>query len=251
MTSPHGSHLPQPSAARRLTGPAVVAIAAAALLAACGDATTPTADHGGMMSPGTTSASTASGSPSSSPTSQTGAPTTTAATTTSPTSATPTTGTPAVGAHNEADVEFAAGMVPHHQQALVMADMALAHGGTDDFVALAKAIKAAQKPEIEQMSGWLRGWGEPVPDLGSHMGHSDMGMMSQQDLDDLDAMMGSGFEGMWLTMMVEHHEGAVDMGRAELAKGENPEARKLAQSIITSQTAEIATMKAMANARAS
>ncbi len=247
MTPPHWSHPPQPSVARRLTGPAVVAVAAAALLTACGDATTPTADHGGMTSSGTTSASTTTGSPSSPPTSQTGAPTTTTA---SATSSATTTGTPAAGAHNEADVEFAAGMVPHHQQALVMADMALAHGGTDDFVALAKAIKAAQEPEIEQMSGWLTGWGEPVPDLGGHMGHSDMGMMSQQDLDDLDAMTGSGFEGMWLTMMVEHHEGAVDMGRAELAKGENPEVRKLAQSIITSQTAEIATMKAMADARA-
>lgn len=249
MTTPHWSHLPQPSAARRLTGPAVVAVATAALLAACGDAATPTADHGAMTSSSTTAASTATGSPSSSPTSQPSAPTTTTATA-SPTSSTPTTGTPAAGAHNQADVEFAAGMVPHHQQALVMTDMALAHGGTDDFVALAKAIEAAQRPEIEQMSGWLTGWGEPVPDLSGHMGHSDMGMMSQQDLDDLDAMRGSGFEGMWLTMMVEHHEGAVDMGRAELAKGENPEARKLAQSIITSQTAEIATMKAMADARA-
>jgi len=247
MTSPHWPH-PSHRGARRATGTVLVAAVAAALLAACGDATSPTADHAGMTSTSpASSSSTATDAPSSSSTSATA----TSSTTTATASPTSSTGTPASGDHNQADVEFAAGMVPHHQQAVVMADMAVAHGGTDDFLALAKAIKAAQQPEIEQMSGWLTGWGEQVPDAGSHAGHADMGMMSQQELDDLDAMVGSGFEGMWLTTMVEHHEGALDMARSQLAKGENPEARKLAQSIITSQTAEIATMKAMADARAS
>jgi uncharacterized protein (DUF305 family) len=160
------------------------------------------------------------------------------------------TGTPAAGPHNAADVEFAAGMVPHHQQAVVMADMAVRHGGTDDFVRLAKGIKAAQQPEIEQMSGWLVGWGEKVPDASGHAGHSGTGMMSQKELDDLDAMVGSGFEGMWLTLMVKHHEGALDMARDELAQGRNAEAKKLARSVVSSQTAEIATMTTMADSRA-
>lgn len=160
------------------------------------------------------------------------------------------TGTPAAGPRNAADVAFAAGMVPHHRQAVVMADMARRHGGTDEFVKLATGVKAAQQPEIEQMSGWLVGWGEKVPDAHSHAGHSGTGMMSQKELDDLDAMVGSGFEGMWLTMMVKHHEGALTMARDELAKGQNPEATKLARSIIASQTAEIATMKKMADSRA-
>jgi uncharacterized protein (DUF305 family) len=221
-------------------------------MAGCGeDGTTPMGDHGAMMSSttSTASASVSASASSSAPASQpkTGAPTGTPGSTPS---ASTTAATPATGPHNQADIDFAAGMVPHHQQAVVMADMALAHGGTDEFVALAKAIKAAQQPEIEQMSGWLAGWGQPVPDASGPMGHSDKGMMSQQDLDDLDAMMGSGFEGMWLTMMVEHHEGAVDMSRTELEKGANPEAKKLARAIITSQTAEIAQMRAMANERA-
>lgn len=230
-----------------------MAVAATVLLAACGDATgdasSPMADHG-MPSSSTTNTT-------DSTTTATQSPSATAPSSPVPTSPTSTasgpgsTGTPAAGPHNAADVEFASGMVPHHQQAVVMAAMALRHGGTPDFVQLAKAVKAAQEPEIEQMSGWLVGWGEPVPDAGSHMGHSGTAMMSQKDLDDLDAMMGSGFEGMWLTLMVKHHQGALEMARTELAKGQNAEVKKLAQSIVTSQTAEIATMRKMADARAS
>lgn len=237
MKPPLRTHLPQPRHARRSAASVVVVIAAVTALAACGDdGTTPMGDHGAMMSSTTAPAG---GSPSGQPT--TSAPGATGSA---------TAGTPAAGPHNQADIDFAAGMVPHHQQALVMADMALAHGGTDEFVALAKAIKAAQKPEIDQMSGWLAGWGQPVPEGGGHMGHSGMGMMTQQELDDLDAIEGIGFEGMWLVMMIEHHEGAIAMSRTELDKGANAEAKKLAQSIIESQTAEITQMKAMKDERA-
>lgn len=162
----------------------------------------------------------------------------------------PSTGTPAAGPHNQADVTFATDMIPHHAQALVMADMALAHGTSADFIALAKAVKAAQKPEIDQMSGWLVGWGEQVPDTSGH-GHMGMGMgmMSDQDLDDLSRARGSGFEGMWLRMMIEHHEGAIEMSRTELRQGSNAEAKQLAQAIITSQSAEIDQMEKMIDAR--
>ena len=157
--------------------------------------------------------------------------------------------TPATGAHNDADVSFASEMVPHHQQAIVMADMALRMGTSEDFVALAKAIKAAQAPEIAQMQGWLTGWGEdPAGTDHGAMGH-DMGsmggMMSDDDLTALEGTPRAKFEGMWLTMMIEHHEGAVEMSRTELTEGSNAEAKKLARSIIDSQTAEIATMEAM------
>ena len=202
-----------------------------------------------MADHGTTSSSTVAATDSATTATQSAG--TTTPSTRATTTATGSAGTPAAGPHNAADVEFAVGMVPHHQQAVVLADMAVRHGGTDQFVKLAKAVKAAQQPEIEQMSGWLTGWGEPVPDASSHTGHPGMGMMSRKDLDDLDAMVGSGFEGMWLTLMVKHHEGALDMARDELAKGQNAEAKKLARTVITSQTAEIATMRKMADARAS
>jgi uncharacterized protein (DUF305 family) len=156
-------------------------------------------------------------------------------------------GNPARGAHNQADVDFATAMIPHHGQALVMADMALRHGGSATFTALATAIKAAQKPEIDQMSGWLAGWGEPVPNASAmnHMGSNSMGMMSDDDLVRLDGTTGSTFERMWLRGMIAHHEGAVDMSETELTEGSNPEAKSLAQRIITAQTAEIAQMRPM------
>jgi uncharacterized protein (DUF305 family) len=224
MKQPDRTPLRRLRHARRGAAPAALVLAAVTVLAACGDdGATPMGDHGAMMS------------------------------TSSPvtgTTASATAGTPAAGPRNQADIDFAAGMVPHHQQALEMADMALAHGGTEEFLALAEAIKAAQQPEIDQMSGWLAGWGQPVPEGGDHMDHSGMGMMSQQELDDLDALQGIGFEGMWLVMMIRHHEGAVAMAQAELDQGANAEAKKLAQAIIETQTAEITRMRAMKDERA-
>ncbi len=210
---------------------ASAAILSAVALSACGtpDRSPMGGDHNGMMSP------------------RVSVPSSTASSTTPAEGGTATTVAPS--AHNQADIDFAAGMVPHHEQALDMADMALAHGRTDDFLALAKAIKAAQKPEIDLMTGWLVSWGQEVPDATGHGGHG-MGMMSQQDLDDLGQMRGSGFEGMWLTMMIEHHEGAIEMSQTELKEGSSPEAKELAASIIKSQSAEITQMKAMLAERA-
>jgi uncharacterized protein (DUF305 family) len=105
----------------------------------------------------------------------------------SATSSPAATGTPAAGPHNDADVMFAQAMIPHHQQAVAKSDMMVAKDDIDAKVSdLATQIKAAQGPEIAQMSGWLAGWGEnPSPSTG--MDH-DMGggMMSQADMDALD-----------------------------------------------------------------
>ncbi len=85
--------------------------------------------------------------------------------------------TPAVGAHNQADITFATEMIPHHRQAVQMADMALTQATNADVKTLAQAIKAAQDPEIVQMSGWLAGWQQPVPAASS----SAMGGMGGMD----------------------------------------------------------------------
>ena len=156
-------------------------------------------------------------------------------------------GTPASGPHNQADVDFATGMVPHHGQALVMADMALRHGGSAEFVALATAIKQAQKPEIDQMGGWLAGWGQPRPHstVMHHGGSNSMGMMSDEDMARLEQSTGGTFEEMWLEGMITHHQGAVNMSKTHLDQGSNPEAKALAQRIVDAQTTEIATMRAM------
>lgn len=153
------------------------------------------------------------------------------------------TGTPAAGQHNDADVTFAADMIPHHAQALVMADMAKANAGDAEVKTLASDIRSAQTPEIATMSGWLTGWGEPVPTSSSHSGmNMGDGMMTDAEMNTLDKARGTAFDRMWLQMMTKHHRGAIAMANTELRDGTNAEAKMLARSIITSQTAEITLM---------
>lgn len=150
----------------------------------------------------------------------------------------------AVGPHNKADVSFATDMIPHHGQAVEMADMALKTSKNPDVLRLAKAIKGAQDPEIQTMSGWLRGWNQPVPSTSmGAMDHAHMpGMMSMAEMNRLANATGTDFDKMWLTMMTTHHQGAITMAKTELQTGANPDSKKLAKSIITGQSAEVATM---------
>lgn len=159
-------------------------------------------------------------------------------------------GPAATAAGNDADVAFAAQMIPHHGQAVVMADMVLARSSDAEVKALAERIKQAQTPEIVKLAGWLKGWGKPVPNPYAPMG-DDMdgmdhgGMMSQEQMAQMEAAMGPAADETFLKMMVEHHQGAVEMAEVELRQGSNPEAKSLAQQIITAQQAEIVEMKAM------
>jgi uncharacterized protein (DUF305 family) len=154
--------------------------------------------------------------------------------------------------HNDADVAFASEMIPHHAQALLMVDMAATREVSPEFGALLEQIRTAQAPEIEQMSDWLVAWDEPVPDNprdhgGMDGGHGDdaPGMMDPGDRDRLEGMSGGGFEDMWLSMMIEHHEDAIEMAEEEVEEGEFGEAVELAEDIRDSQTAEIAQMEQM------
>ena len=152
--------------------------------------------------------------------------------------------------HNDADVQFATEMIPHHQQAVEMSDMALEQGGTE-VRELAERIQAAQAPEIETMTEWLQAWGEDVPETDGHgsmegMDHSQMeGMMSPEDMEDLGGAQGSQFDTMRLEMMIEHHDGAITMAQTQVADGLDPEAVALAEDIAESQEAEIEEMEAL------
>ena len=95
------------------------------------------------------------------------------------------------------------------------------------------------------MSGWLKGWGEHVPGTMGGMDMGSMGGISSAEMASLGRATGSTFDRMFLTGMVKHHQGAVAMARTELAQGANADARKLARSIVESQTKEIAQMKRM------
>ncbi|ANZ40001.1 hypothetical protein BBK82_32110 [Lentzea guizhouensis] len=148
--------------------------------------------------------------------------------------------------NNAADVTFARGMVPHHEQALEMARLVPDRSSDDQVRRLAQRIEEAQDPEITQMTAWLEKWGEKP---GAHAGHDMAGMMSQDDMTKLEKASGAEFDKMWLEMMVEHHEGAVEMARTELEDGRDPEAKKLAQAIIDGQQQEIAEMKDLLKTR--
>ncbi len=143
--------------------------------------------------------------------------------------------------HNGTDTLFAQGMIPHHAQAVEMSGMMLAKHGIDARItALATKIKAAQGPEIEKMTGWLKAWNESTQMAG---GHAMSGMMGEDDLRKLDAAQGNEAAKLFLTQMIAHHEGAVEMANAEVRSGKNAEAVQLGRDIASAQTTEIADMK--------
>ncbi len=169
-----------------------------------------------------------------------------AATKASTTAAVATTTAAANGASdfNPSDVAFAQHMVPHHQQAVEMADLALnpAAGASAAVKDLAARIKGAQDPEIKLMQGWLVAWKQPAAMPGMQEG-SMGGMMSSGEMDGLKKATGAAFDKTWLTMMIAHHEGAVTSSQAEKTTGSNAEAKVLADGIIAGQQIEIAEMK--------
>lgn len=146
---------------------------------------------------------------------------------------------------NDADVMFVQGMMPHHQQAVKMSDTLLSKDGVSaETTTLAQQIKAAQQPEIDTMTGWLTDWGESADGGMDGMDH-DMGggMATDDELKQFDEAQGLEAERMYLKMMTKHHQGAIAMAKTEISDGKNPDAVKLANSIQTSQQAEIDTMK--------
>lgn len=156
--------------------------------------------------------------------------------------ASPATGSAVAAEHNNADVVFAQMMIPHHKQAVQMSGIMLAKDGIDQEVAdLATAIKEAQGPEIQTMTGWLQSWGEPVESgMG---GHGMEGMMTDGQLKELESAKGTGASRLFLEGMIGHHKGAVAMAGDEISDGKNPQAIDLARQIEKTQQAEIKKMQ--------
>ncbi|MEV4014273.1 DUF305 domain-containing protein [Nonomuraea angiospora] len=162
--------------------------------------------------------------------------------------AAPTISTTQPGASfNDADVMFAQMMIPHHQQAVEMAELAETRASDKEIKELAAKIKAAQDPEIETMQGWLQDWGKPMPTDGVNdmqgMDHGMPGMMPAGDMKKLEAAKGAAFDKMFVQMMVSHHNGAIEMAKTEQAQGVNPAAKELAKTIETAQQAEVEQMQ--------
>ncbi len=152
-------------------------------------------------------------------------------------------------AHNQADVRFNQMMIPHHEQAVEMADLVPSRTDNVQLRTLATQIRNAQQPEIDQMTARLKSWGVAVDDEGGHGGHSmsgDMdGMMSDAQITSLENARGAQFDTLWLQGMIVHHQGAITMADAELAGGGDPESRSLAMQIKNTQQAEIDRMNVM------
>ena len=153
-----------------------------------------------------------------------------------------------------AEVTFMTGMIAHHAQALVMSAFAPTNGAGKAVRILAARIVNAQKDEIALMQKWLRDRGQPAPEVhrGGHMpgtGHALMpGMLSQEQLQELELASGAAFDKLFLTYMIQHHEGAVSMVRNLFRHdgvGRDEAAFKLASAIHVDQITEIARMEEM------
>jgi uncharacterized protein (DUF305 family) len=151
--------------------------------------------------------------------------------------------------HNAQDVMFAQMMIPHHRQAVDMAELAATRASQPKVKALAKAIQGAQDPEIQKMTGWLHNWGAEMPAGGGMaMGHGGGGgMMSDAEMNRLEKLSGPAFDAAFLKMMIKHHQGAVAMATTEQRGGAAADAKAMAGSIIGSQSAEIAQMRRLLN----
>lgn len=152
--------------------------------------------------------------------------------------------------HNQADVTFIDDMTPHHSGAIAMAQLAVTRAGSTQVKTLAAQIAAAQGPEQRKMAAMATAWGVAAPSTDQNAGDiagssSSMGNGMSMDTTALEPLSGSAFDKMFLSMMIEHHQSALPMAQTELHAGSNMQAKELAQSIVTSQTAQIAQMKQM------
>jgi uncharacterized protein (DUF305 family) len=164
-----------------------------------------------------------------------------------------------------ADVEFVRGMIHHHAQALVMAQMAPTHDASPDVRTLARRIINSQRDEIALMQRWLRDHGQPVPEVSEsgrmEMDHGGMGqgehahdaplmagMLTPEQLERLDAARGAEWDRLFLTFMIQHHQGAVVMVEELFGThgaGQSDSIYKLASDIVADQASEIDRMQRM------
>ena len=149
---------------------------------------------------------------------------------------------------NDADAMFMQMMVPHHVQALEMAELAATRARDESVASLARRIQGAQGPEIRSMASWLAARGLDVPASmqeahGDHGGVSMMGMLTDAQMEELAAARGPEFDRLFLAGMIQHHQGAVDMAGTQLEEGSDLLALELAADIATGQLAEIRRME--------
>jgi uncharacterized protein (DUF305 family) len=133
------------------------------------------------------------------------------------------------------DIAFAEQMIPHHEQAIEMSEIALLNTTNPDVLQLAQEIKDAQSPEIELMKSWTG------VKASTHAGHMMDGTLSQSELSELRQANGKEFDRLFLQGMIKHHQGAIEMAQ-EVATSKNKDVANLSAVIIAAQKLEIDTM---------
>lgn len=147
-----------------------------------------------------------------------------------------------------ADVEFMQGMIAHHAQAIHMSRMAEARGANPRILRLANKIDQSQVAEIRIMQEWLRSYGQVAPDTSSWRTMTMAGMLTEAQLAALDAARGVDFDRAFLELMIQHHEGALQMVKDLFATpraGQEVDVNVFANDVVTVQTAEIGIMRQM------
>jgi uncharacterized protein (DUF305 family) len=141
------------------------------------------------------------------------------------------------------DIMFLQMMIPHHQQAIDISDLALTKSADPELLALAKDIRDGQSAEIITMKAWLDKAGADL-DPGHSMGHDMGGMLSESELAALEAATGKSFDLLWLKGMTGHHDGALHMATM-ITDARNAEIKSFGQAIVTLQSAQNKQMAAM------
>jgi uncharacterized protein (DUF305 family) len=142
-----------------------------------------------------------------------------------------------------ADIMFLQMMIPHHQQAVDISNLALSKSKDAELLALATSIRDSQADEIIQMKQWLKDAGTDV-EMGHSMGHSMGGMLDDADLATLKSATGASFDRLWLQGMTAHHDGALHMTQM-IEDAKNATIKSFGQAIVAAQTAQINQMELM------
>jgi uncharacterized protein (DUF305 family) len=153
--------------------------------------------------------------------------------------------------YTEADVRFMQGMIAHHGQAIFMSRLATARGAGPRLLKFANKIDQSQQAEIRLMQQWLTTHGQGVPDTASYHHTMMPGMLSAEQIKTLEAAKGPDFDRTFLSLMIQHHEGALkmvsDLHAAPLA-AQDVDVSVFANDVETVQTAEIDLMHQMLDA---
>ena len=143
------------------------------------------------------------------------------------------------GPTNAADVTFAQQMILHHQQELKLTALTEERTRDDAVRRLADDISATQRAEVELLSGWLEEWGEDFPRDSDYADGKLPGMLTAGEMDGLAQARGEVWRELFLTYLIEHHRGAIEIAADEEANGKHAGALRLAAEIQATQQAEI------------